>query len=376
MNRFKTAAVSGFLACTLAAGMLAGCGKADGTAAAVTVNNETLNMGAAEFYLRSSQAQTTSAMISYGMAQAGGEFWDMDMSATSDSEASTYGDNMKETSQESLVNDLVLRQHAADYNVTIPEDMQAELDKDAEALYEANIDVLEKFGTTEDDVKTIMELQSYQTLMLDPMTADTDLTVTDEEAAQSTISYVRAALSSYDSSTYQTTELTDDEKTQRMNELTQVLAEVNAASDPAAADLSTIASGIDADNLYASTASYGADDSVLPAEVTDAAATLKDGEVYGEVIVTDSFYYVIRMDATFDREATDAKKESLANTKKNDAYQEILQGWVDASDVKWSSAWNKLEVTDKDGYSAKAAETAADSTEAASTSVVSGSSAE
>ena len=57
MNYLKTAAVSGILTVSMAASMLAGCGKhVNGTAAALIVHGEVVNVGTANFILRYQQA--------------------------------------------------------------------------------------------------------------------------------------------------------------------------------------------------------------------------------------------------------------------------------------------------------------------------------
>ena len=53
--RFKKCAVL-VLAAAMAVMMLAGCGKTDGSKSAITVNGETLSLGAANTYARYEQA--------------------------------------------------------------------------------------------------------------------------------------------------------------------------------------------------------------------------------------------------------------------------------------------------------------------------------
>ena len=77
MNNVKRTVLCGLLAGCLASSMLAGCqGKGvDGSAAAITVNEDTISMGTANYILRYQQAETTLYDGAYGMAQAG-SLWD------------------------------------------------------------------------------------------------------------------------------------------------------------------------------------------------------------------------------------------------------------------------------------------------------------
>ena len=56
-----------------------------------------------------------------------------------------------------------------------------------------------------------------------------------------------------------------------------------------------------------------------------AAETLSDGE-YADIVEGDNAYYLVRMDSTFDREATDNHKQVILTQRKSDAYT----AWVDS----------------------------------------------
>ena len=108
----------------------------------------------------------------------------------------------------------------------------------------------------------------------------------------------------------------------------------------------------DTDGVYltASETTFGADDDSLDEALKDAAETLTDGQVYGEVIEGEDAYYVVRMDSVLDREATDEEKDTIVQQRQSDAYNDLLDSWIDESDISVKRAWNKLEVTDYDLY--------------------------
>lgn len=371
--RNKTLA-AGMLTVCLAGSMLAGCGSVDGTATALVINDEKVSLGTAAFFLNYQVAETASLLSNYGMGTVG-NMWDtVYQTATSSTEAQTYGDNLKESTRKNLVQDVILRQHADEYNVTIPDELQKKIDEAASYTYTNNQEALDAMGTTEEDVKNCLELSTYQELMFDPMVADTDTNVTDEEAAKSTITYVRAALSSTDSSSLTKTAKTDDEKKQLKDELQQLLDTASQSDDPAGFDLKTAASDLDSTNLACTTYSFANDDDIMPSEVIDAAKTLSDGQLYGSVIDTGDYYYIIRMDKVHDDDATESNRQSIISQRQQDNYQSKLDDWVNASTVTEEKPWTKLKVTDKNGYTVKTVSTS--SSASGSESVTSGSGSE
>ena len=339
------------LGCVLAAGLMAGCGEAevDGTQTALTINGEELSMGTAVFDLRYQQAETTAAMEAYGMAQ-NGVLWDQDGGSDDDGNSRTYGELVKDMIQDSIVEQVVLRQHAADYDLSIEPEVQEMIDEAAKTTFESNAEAMEKAGVSEENIKEVLELSSWNTILFDSMTADVDPVVSDEEAAQSTISYARIKANTETDGEEVLDEedpVTNEEKEALMEDF---LAAVQAEEDPAAADFAAVAEGI-SDDIFAYTYSFGSDNAYLAAEVIEASAGMADGEICDSVITTeDGYYYVIRMDAAFDKEATDAQKETILAQRKQEAYDTLLQEWVDAAEVTTSEAWDQVELTDSDRW--------------------------
>lgn len=363
MKAAKTAAICGIASLALAAAGLAGCGdKVDGTAAALVINDEEVNLGTANFYLRHQQAETANMMQSYGLTSSD-LMWDQ---AISDSQS--YGDSLKGNCQDSLVNMVVLRQHAEEYGVSLTEEETQKIDETAQAVMDANPDAMERIGASKEDVAQVLELYTYQQKMREPMVADTDREVSDEEAAQTTVTYARISLEGEDGA-----ELTEDEKAELKADAEEVLAQIQASADPSAADFSTIADGVNED-FMASSLSYGSDDTILEDTVKEAVSSLTDGQVYGSVIETEEYYYIVRLDQAFDAEATETEKESIISQRESENYDAKLQEWVDASAVDTKSGWDNLRVTDKDLYVVKAEDTSGEDG-AADSSSVSGSSA-
>lgn len=91
--------------------------------------------------------------------------------------------------------------------------------------------------------------------------------------------------------------------------------------------------------------------------VVEALRTLKDGEVYGELVETDSSIYILRMDNVKDDDATASKKESLENTKRTAYYSDTTGKWLEAADITVNNkVLDKLEITDDHVFSIKEVE--------------------
>lgn len=365
MKTAKTAAICGIASLALAAAGLAGCGDTvDGTKTALVINDEEINVGTANFYLRHQQAETANMMLSYGLTTSD-MMWDQAIS-----ESQSYGDSLKSNCQDSLVEMVLLRQHAGEYDVALSDEETQKIEEAAQEVADANQEALERMGATKDDVAQVLELYTYQQKMRDPMIADTDREVSDAEAAQTSITYARISLEGEDDA-----ELTDDEKAALKSDAEAVLAEIQNSGDPAAADFSTIADGVNED-FMASTFSYGSDDTIMDDAVKEAVGGLTDGQVYGSVIETDAYYYIVRLDQAFDQEATESEKESIIAERENENYNGKLQEWTDASTVETTSAWENIRVTDKDLYVVKtedaSSDSSSDSAESSSSSSSSG----
>ena len=83
---------------------------------------------------------------------------------------------------------------------------------------------------------------------------------------------------------------------------------------------------------------------------------LEDGEVNPEVLEGSDGYYVLRLDKAFDEEKTEQKKQEIINQRKQERYNELLQGWLDEAKTSTTKAWDEIEVKDAEAYTFKQAE--------------------
>lgn len=112
-----------------------------------------------------------------------------------------------------------------------------------------------------------MQLYAIQDKIFDPMVVDTDTEVSDEEAAQSTVTYVRISTEGTETDADgNTVALSDEEKAEKKAQAEQIIEAVEATGDVANADMDAIAKEVD-ETLTASAVSYGDDDTSMDESV-------------------------------------------------------------------------------------------------------------
>lgn len=353
MNKAAKKITGVLLAGALGTAALAGCGstQVDGTQPLLTSGEDTVTVGTGNLMLRMNQATMLSYYSMMGASTSG--IWSQDAG-----DGETYGDTTKENVLDELENMLVQKQHAADYDVTISEDEQSKIEEAAQAFMDANTEeTIQSLSVSQSDVESLLELYTYQTKMYDPMVADVDTNVDDSEAAQSKITYCRIDISDTQNDDGTTTPLTDEEKQAKKDQAQAILDQLQASEDPASADMDAIAKGVSED-LSAIDNTFGDDDTLLDDNLKEAARTLQDGQVYGEVVEGENAYFVVRMDSVLDREATDQEKESIVADRQQEAYNDLLEQWKDETDITVNDTeWDKVTLTDTEQFTIKQPET-------------------
>ncbi len=362
-----------FAVCSLAG--CAGSSSVDGSETAVDINAEGIPFGEINIYLRYQQAQSYYYMTALGFSSD--SMWDSDYTYNVDengnvvsddsddededeetSESSTqitevttsYGEYFKLVVLDDFAEYVIARQKAInEYNLELSDEDIEQIEESAQEFVDANEDLEESYGTTLEMVKDFFEMVAYKSMLKDYATEDVDREVSDEEAAQSTLLYIRISKNS-DS---EDEEAEEDEDTKTNSELLadaeEVLALFKEAGDIDSDEANDMADEIN-ESFFAMEYSYGSDRDIFPEEVYDALDTLEDGEIYDGVIDTDSYYYMVKMIAVFDEEATETERESIISTRVSEAYSEILEQWKAESSIEEKSCWTKLEITDNEIY--------------------------
>lgn len=352
---FTTAGVLGLSA-------LAGCGskKIDGTKPLLTGKEDTVTVGTGNLVLRMNQVQMMSYMSMMGGGTAG--MWEQ---KTEDGK--TYGEQTKDSVLEQLKDMMLLKEHGADYDVSVSDDEKKNIEEAAKKFMDANTkETIEKLSVQQSDVEELLTLFTYQNKMYEPMTTDVDTNVEDSEAAQSAITYCKVSTADKTNEDGTTTPLTDEEKNEKKAQAQSLLDKLLSSDDPAMTDMDTLAKEVD-ENLSALDTTFGAEDTLLDAKLLEAAKTLQDGQIYESVVEGENAYYVVRMDQVLDREATDTAKERIVNERKQEAYQKLLDEWKEKAEITVNKKeWKKVTLSDSDVYTLKQPEmeeTSQDNTE-------------
>ena len=358
---WKKFAAAGLTA-AMGVSMLAGCGnkdaKIDGTKTAVTINDEAVSLGAVSFQARFQQAYMYQMYSQYfGTTQIFDQVMD-------ESTEKTYGDQIKESVLENIEELVLINQHAEEYDVALDDEKKAEIEKIAQAYIDENDEkVRAQIGASKEDVVYLLELQTIQDMMREPMAKDVDTEVSDDEAQQTTVTYLSlakkteedlaadesAADESVSDESVSDESLSDEsvseeakaEKLEAANKevkenAEKILADLKASDNAAEADMTAIAAKYDG-TLTATSGQFTTNDptdTTLDAGVVEAAAELKDGEVCDKVIESDTHYYVFRVDKTFAKDETEAKKEQIVKDRKTEAYNNLIDKWKKEADIK------------------------------------------
>ena len=313
-KRTAVAALTG----VMAVGMLTGCGekKLDGTKTVATVDGTEIPLGIVSLSVREGQAQTE-AMYKSFMGGQDYSIWSMDAE-----DGKTYGEQAVEQSLKDVELMYIMKEKAADYNVEVTDDDEQKIADAAAAFMAANSEeTLQELAVSEDQVKTYLELQTYKSRMHDPLIADVDKDVSDEEAQQSSFDYVSIS----------TADLSDDEIKQKKEDAQKILDGKEDSDEESDSSSSS---------------------SAYPDEVMKVLRTLKDGEIGPDVIETDTSYYVVKLDKVNDEEATETKKQSIISTRENKLYTDTTEKWLDDADINVEKKVLKtLKVTDNHKFS-------------------------
>lgn len=304
-ERSKRAAVT-VLAGVMTMGMLAGCGekKLDGTQTVATVNETDIPMGVLSIMVRQSQAQAEAMYASLMGGQGGYSIWESEAE-----EGGTYGEQAVKDSLKDLETLYLLKEKAADYKVEVTEDDQKAIAEAASQFMKANSkETIETLSVTEDQIKTYLELRTYQMRMHDAIIAEVDTEIPDEEAQQSSFTYVSIS----------TADLEEKDIEAKKKDAEKILDEMK--KDPEAdfdetvkavsEDYNALEGTFDTNEKKEDKEEGEADltSSGYPEEVISVLRTLKDGELAQDVIETDTAFYVVRLNKVNDPEATENKK--------------------------------------------------------------------
>lgn len=325
MNTKRFAAIC--LTGALAVSMMTGCAL-NKNATVATMENVEVKLGTANFMCRYQQAASDENFRAY----FGEDVWNQDLYGN----GSTMQESVKEQIMANLHDLYTLKQHMAEYNISITEEDEEAIRQAAAAFMRDNsADALEELGATEEIVEEVLTLYTIQSRMRDAIRAEADTNVSDEEANMRAYTMVKFDLTGYYDDNYNYVSYTEEEVEQRKSDA-QKLAE--AVKDPAELEDKAKEAG-----YTATTGTYDADNTGLDKEVKAALDKLQEGGL-SDLITTDSAVYIVRLDKETDEEATEKNREAIIEARKSAKYEEVLNKWQEGDG--WSvkeSALAKIE---------------------------------
>ena len=171
---------------SLCAVSVTGCGKAKDTDVVAKVGDQEIPYGVANFYARMQQAQMESYYTAYG--QDVDTLWAQELK-----DGDTYEESYRKSIMETLENFYLMEMHMEDYGVTITEEDKQKIEKAAEQFLSSNSDESKDVVSGKKEYVTrVLELMTIASRMEEPMKAEADVNVTDEEAAQKAKSMIEA----------------------------------------------------------------------------------------------------------------------------------------------------------------------------------------
>lgn len=318
------------LAAAMGASVLTGCNEIKADAVGATLNGEEISLGFMNFMAKFQQAVYDGYLGSmYGTS----DYWSQDLSGNGSDMETTVKDQVAENVE--LL--YLLEDHMEDYGIELTEDELSAIDEAADKFMSDNSKAaIEQIGATKEYVKEMLRLDTIQTKMNNAIGAEIDTEVSDEEAAQKTFSYVRVSKTSTTDADGNTVEYTDEQKEELKNTVSEYAKKAQEDFDGAAQEA----------GYTVSTYSYGSDESSFAEDVIAAADKMQNGDI-SDVLEDDNYYYIIRMDSTFDEQATASKKEEIVSQRKTDHYKEVCDGYKE--DAKYEvneSEWKKVKFDD------------------------------
>ena len=393
MSKYGKRILAAGMCASMAMGLLTGCSSSNDEVVA-KMGDTKLTLGEANFMLRYSQAQTQSYLGA--MFGEGTNVFQQDLTGS----GQAYGETVKESVLNDLKDMTILEQHMSDYNVELTDEDKAAIEEAAKQFIADNSkEVLKEMSATEETVSRILTLYTIQSKMETAIEADVDTEVSDEEAAQKTIQYAYFTIPETESETEDATEAAsaDESETETGTEAvseteteteaasesetvaeteTEATSETEAVSEAASEETSedtteseteesaekketrekvqgiidavqggeTLEDAVKAvdESKSLTSYSYGADEETLNENLKNAADTLSDGEIASEPVEGENGFYVVQMVSTFDRDATDQKKEEIIKDRKKELYDNKIAEWdTESFDIN-EKVWDKV----------------------------------
>ena len=338
MQKKKVMAI--LLSTAIAASTFIGCGadKAKDYKDADTVmfidKDNKIDYATACTYTRMMQAETYSYMQSmlqrFNSSAVDVDMWSQSLEDTDEDSKKykTYGEQFKGNTLDSLKSLLLDKLYGSkEYEVTFTDDDKKECESVADEFIEKmSKDDLKAMHASKKTMMNVLELMTYETRVKNAIESDVDTKVSDDEAGQSTFSYV---------------EIKKKDAKKKEKKIKSLIKKVEAGTNISAAASDA---GFTAQSVTFTTADPEYDE--YGKEMLKKVSKMKDGEC-------DSYKdakgntIILYMQSVNDQSATETKKDDIISDRKDKAYEDKLDEWKDKKKVTINKdAWNSIK-TDK-----------------------------
>ena len=338
MQKKKVMAI--LLSAAIAASTFIGCGtdkakdyKDTDTVMFIDKDNK-IDYATACTYTRMMQAETYSYMQSmlqrFNSSAVDVDMWSQSLEDTDEDSKKykTYGEQFKGNTLDSLKSLLLDKLYGSkEYEVTFTDDDKKECESVADEFIEKmSKDDLKAMHASKKTMMNVLELMTYETRVKNAIESDVDTKVSDDEAGQSTFSYV---------------EIKKKDAKKKEKKIKSLIKKVEAGTDISAAASDA---GFTAQSVTFTTADPEYDE--YGKEMLQKVSKMKDGEC-------DSYKdakgntIILYMQSVNDQSATETKKDDIISDRKDKAYEDKLDEWKDKKKVTINKdAWNSIK-TDK-----------------------------
>ncbi|MBQ6462722.1 MAG: hypothetical protein IJJ59_05325 [Pseudobutyrivibrio sp.] len=308
--------------------LMTGCAKINPNETLVTINTgdakDTISLGYGNFAARYQQSMYDQYLLSY----YGEDMWKSDMSGS----GSTLEADTKDGVLEDMESQYLTKLHAGDYKIELSKDQKNDIAKAAKKFISDNSkESLEAMGATEEYVKEYLEYRTYYSLVSAAAKEEADADIKDEDCWMRTFTYVLFDTTGKKDEEGNVTEYTDDE----IAELKTQAKELSTSED---FDAKVEELGLTTQNY--SYLKGESEDNTMDMSIISEAEKLKEGEQSGVIVVDGVGFYVIKLTADHDEDASQTKRESL----QSEAFDKLLDEWKEA--ITWKvndKAWEKVK---------------------------------
>lgn len=327
--------------------LMTGCRNVvpDGSQIVISVGDEKASLATLQTMIRYQQAVSYDYYMQ--MAQAFGQdmsgkradFWEPVLSEDAkqtelenqkksgvlmpDMNVKSYGDQMIVNTAASLAGYMAVAEQADEYDVSLSKEETTHI-KDTAKTFMKNSDkeVLENNDITEQSVVDYLTYYTLQDKVYGVYAAQSEITVSEEEAKSMTISYLSFYVdeSNPDCNTEEKVKKQAEDYLKSLNgvDFTQLDFKMAAAEYGNAQGGTESIALNDKEEAYAFTK-----------EEVDTIASLNAGALYGEVVKgKNQNYYVIRMDRPYDEEASAKYQAELRKSRVDTAFAKDLAKWM------------------------------------------------